>query len=144
MAFLLSYDGYMREEKIKEICPTAVLFMKCGLQNFVLEFRRFYETAMPSLETGKEMVPAVIWTLEESDLEDMEIVYPNEVYEKTEWNLKTKKGAFDVTVFLMNKTPYALPKEKELEAMEKAYEEHEFDYSCVENALDRAKDREEE
>ena len=44
MAFLLSYDGYMREEKIKEICPTAVLFMKCGLQNFVLEFRRFYET----------------------------------------------------------------------------------------------------
>ena len=32
---------------------------------------------------------------------------------------------------------------KEVEAMEEAYAEHSFDYSCVENALDRAKDREE-
>lgn len=48
----------------------------------------------------------------------------------------------EVTVFLMKETPFAFPKENEVEAMEEAYAEHSFDYSCVENALDRAKDRE--
>lgn len=49
----------------------------------------------------------------------------------------------EVTVFLMKETPFAFPKENEVEAIEEAYAEHSFDYSCVENALDRTKDREE-
>ena len=72
MVYLLTYDGYMKEEKLQEICPSAILFMQCGLKDCVLEFRRFYETAMPTLEVGDEIVPAVIWKLEESDLKNME------------------------------------------------------------------------
>lgn len=143
MVYLLTYDGYMREEYLEEICPSAILFMQCDLKDCALEFRRFYETAMPTLEVGDEIVPAVIWTLEESELQDMDAVYPHEIYERAVWNLKTEKGVLDVMVFLMRETPFAFPKEKEVEAMEEAYEEHSFDYSCVENALDRAKDREE-
>ena len=143
MVYLLTYDGYMKEEKLQEMCPSAILFMQCGLKDCALEFRKFYETAMPTLEVGYEIVPSVIWTLEESDLQDMNAVYPHEIYERAVWNLKTEKGVLDVMVFLMRETPFAFPKEKEVEAMEEAYEEHSFDYSCVENALDRAKDREE-
>ena len=143
MVYLLTYDGYMREGYLEEICPSAILFMQCGLKDCALEFRRFYETAMPTLEVGDEIVPAVIWKLEESELQDMDAVYPHEIYERAVWNLKTEKGVLDVMVFLMRETPFAFPKEKEVEAMEEAYAEHSFDYSCVENALDRAKDREE-
>ena len=143
MAYLLTYDGYMREGYLEEICPSAILFMQCGLKDCALEFRRFYETAMPTLEVGDEIVPAVIWKLEESDLQNMEAIYPNEIYQKTNWNLKTEKGVLEATVFLMRETPFSLPQENELGMMEEAYEEHNFDYSCVENALDRAKDREE-
>lgn len=143
MIYLLTYDGYMKEKNLREVCPSARLIMKCGLKDCALEFRKFYETAMPTLEVGYEIVPSVIWTLEESDLQDMNAVYPNEIYERAVWNLKTEKGVLDVMVFLMKETPFAFPKEKEVEAMEEAYEEHSFDYSCVENALDRAKDREE-
>src|SRR5699024_1054175 len=110
--------------------PSAILFMQCGLKDCALEFRKFYETAMPTLEVGYEIVPSVIWTLEESDLQDMNAVYPNEIYERAVWNLKTEKGVLDVMVFLMRETPFAFPKEKEVEAMEEAYEEHSFDYSC--------------
>ena len=49
MVYLLTYDGYMKEEKLQEICPSAKLFMQCGLKDCALEFRRFYETAMPTL-----------------------------------------------------------------------------------------------
>ena len=143
MVYLLTYDGYMREGYLEEICPSAILFMQCGLKDCALEFRRFYETAMPTLEVGDEIVPAVIWKLEESDLKNMEAIYPNEIYQKTNWNLKTEKGVLDVMVFLMRETPFSLPQENELGMMEEAYDEHNFDYSCVENALDRAKDREE-
>ena len=143
MVYLLTYDGYMKEEKLQEICLSAKLFMQCGLKDCALEFRRFYETAMPTLEVGDEIVPAVIWKLEGSDLQDMEAIYPNEIFQKTNWNLKTEKGVLDVMVFLMRETPFSLPQENELGMMEEAYEEHNFDYSCVENALDRAKDREE-
>ena len=142
MIYLLTYDGYMRKGYLEEICPSAIFFMQCGLKDCALEFRRFYETAMPTLEVGDESVPAVIWKLEESDLQDMEAIYPNEIYQKTTWNLKTEKGVLEVMVFLMRETPFAFPKEKEVEAMEEAYAEYGFDYSCVENALDRAKDRE--
>ena len=143
MVYLLTYDGYMREGYLEEICPSAILFMQCGLKDCALEFRRFYETAMPTLEVGDEIVPAVIWKLEESDLQNMEAIYLNEIYERAVWNLKTEKGVLEATVFLMRETPFSLPQENELGMMEEAYEEHSFDYSCVENALDRAKDREE-
>lgn len=143
MVYLLTYDGYMREGYLEEICPSAILFMQCGLKDCALEFRRFYETAMPTLEVGDEIVPAVIWKLEESDLQNMEAIYLNEIYERAVWNLKTEKGVLEATVFLMRETPFSLPQENELGMMEEAYEEHNFDYSCVENALDRAKDREE-
>ena len=53
MIYLLTYDGYMKEEKIQEICPSAKLFMQCGLKDCTLEFHRFYETAMPTLEAGR-------------------------------------------------------------------------------------------
>ena len=142
MVYLLTYDGYMREGYLEEICPSAILFMQCGLKDCALEFRRFYETAMPTLEVGDEIVPAVIWKLEESDLQNMEAIYLNEIYERAVWNLKTEKGVLEATVFLMRETPFSLPQENELGMMEEAYEEHNFDYSCVENALDRAKDRE--
>lgn len=142
MVYLLTYDGYMKKEKIQEICPSAILFMQCGLKDCALEFRRFYETAMPTLEVGDEIVPAVIWKIEETDLQNMELVYPNEIYERAVWNLKTEKGVLEATVFLMRETPFSLPQENELGMMEEAYAEHSFDYSCVENALDRAKDRE--
>ena len=33
MIYLLTYDGYMKEEKIQEICPSAKLFMQCGLKD---------------------------------------------------------------------------------------------------------------
>ena len=143
MVYLLTYDGYMKEEKLQEICPSAKLFMQCGLKDCVLEFQKFYETAMPTLEQGEEIVPAVIWKLEESDLQNMEAIYLNEIYERAVWNLKTEKGVLEATVFLMRETPFSLPQENELGMMEEAYDEHNFDYSCVENALDRAKDREE-
>ena len=74
MVYLLTYDGYMREGYLEEICPSAILFMQCGLKDCALEFRRFYETAMPTLEVGDEIVPAVIWKLEESDLQNMEAI----------------------------------------------------------------------
>ena len=143
MVYLLTYDGYMREGYLEEICPSAILFMQCGLKDCALEFRRFYETAMPTLEVGDEIVPAAIWKLEESDLQNMEAIYLNEIYERAVWNLKTEKGVLEATVFLMRETPFSLPQENELGMMEEAYDEHNFDYSCVENALDRAKDREE-
>ena len=49
MAYLLTCDEYMRKETIQEICPSAILFMQCGLKDCALGFRRFYETAMPTL-----------------------------------------------------------------------------------------------
>lgn len=143
MVYLLTYDGYMKEEKLQEICLSAKLFMQCGLKDCALEFRRFYETAMPTLKSGEETVPAVIWILRGSDLQAMETVYPKEIYEMTVWTLKTEKDILKAVVFLMRETLPSLPKENELGMVEEAYEEHSFDYSCVENALDRAKDREE-
>ena len=91
MVYLLTYDGYMREEYLEEICPSAILFMQCGLKDCALEFRRFYETAMPTLEVGDEIVPAVIWKIEEMDLKNMELVYPSEIYEREVWNFRTEK-----------------------------------------------------
>ena len=91
MVYLLTYDGYMREGYLEEICPSAILFMQCGLKDCALEFRRFYETAMPTLEVGDEIVPAVIWKIEETDLQNMELVYPNEIYEREVWNFRTEK-----------------------------------------------------
>ncbi len=76
MIYLLTYDGYMKEEKLQEICPSAKLFMQCGLKDCALEFHRFYETAMPTLEVGDEIVPAVIWILKESYLQDLEEFIP--------------------------------------------------------------------
>ena len=38
MIYLLTYDGYMKEEKLQEICPSAKLFMQCGLKDCALEF----------------------------------------------------------------------------------------------------------
>ena len=142
MVFLLSYDGYMREGKIKEICPTAKLYMKCNLYNCCLKFRRFYETAKPSLEYGDETVPVVVWKIDETDLKDMITLYPNEIYDKTNLNLKVEDDVLQVIVFLMRETEFAFPKERELEEIEEAYDEHKFDYECVENALDMIKDME--
>ena len=113
MVYLLTYDGYMREEYLEEICPSAILFMQCDLKDCALEFRRFYETAMPTLEVGDEIVPAVIWKIEETDLQNMELIYPNEIYEREVWNFRTEKDVLKVTVFLMRETPFAFPKEKE-------------------------------
>ena len=39
MVYLLTYDGYMKEEKLQEMCPSAILFMQCGLKDCALEFQ---------------------------------------------------------------------------------------------------------
>ena len=63
MAFLLIYDVYMCEERMKEICPSAKLILKCVLADCQLVFRRFYETAALTLEQGEYKVPAILWQL---------------------------------------------------------------------------------
>ena len=140
--FLLTYDAYMSQEKMQEICPSAKLILKCVLTDCQLVFRRFYETAALTLEQGEYKVPAILWQLSKEELQDMKIVYPKELYHQIDICLKMKDENITANIFVMKETPIAYPNEKELDLIEEAYGEHNFDYSCVENALDMAKDME--
>lgn len=142
MAFLLIYDAYMCEERMKEICPSAKIILKCVLADCQLVFRRFYQTARLTLEHGKDKVPAILWQLRKEELQDMKIVYPKEICHQMDVCLKLKDETITANIFVMKETPIAYPKERELDLIEEAYGEHNFDYSCVENALDMAKDME--
>lgn len=142
VALFLTYDEYMTENKIKDICPSAVLEIKCSIKGWRLMFRRFYNEAAVTLEKGNEddVVPVVVWDIDIDDLEVMEAVYPEEIYVKKYFNLASGNLTFSAFTYVMVETPIVMPEEDYLDSIMEAYCEHNFDLTCVENALDFAAD----
>ena len=142
MALFLTYDEYMLENKIKTLCPSAKLSIKCGIKGWRLVFRKFYSRAAVTLEKGNEndVVPVVVWDISHEDLDDMEIIYPEEIYTKKYFNLTSSELTVSAFTYVMGETPIAMPDEEYLDSIMEAYCEHNFDMTSVENALDFAAD----
>ena len=142
MALFLTYDEYMLENKIKTICPSAKLSIKCGIKDWRLVFRKFYSETTVTLEKGNEndIVPVVVWDIDNEDLDDMETIYPEEIYTKKYFNLTSSELTVSAFTYVMGETPIAMPDEEYLDSIMEAYCEHNFDMTCVENALDFAAD----
>ena len=138
MALFLTYDEYMMENKIKTICPSAELAIKCGIKGWRLVFRKFYSKAAVTLEKGSEndVVPVVVWDISHEDLDDMETVYPEEIYTKKYFNLTSSELTVSAFTYVMSETPIAMPDDMYLDDIMESYCENNFDLTAIENALD--------
>ena len=138
MALFLTYDEYMLENKIKTLCPSAKLSIKCGIKDWRLVFRKFYSETTVTLEKGNEndIVPVVVWDIDDEDLDDMETIYPEEIYTKKYFNLTSSELTVSAFTYVMSETPIAMPDDMYLDDIMEAYCENNFDLIAIENALD--------
>ena len=138
--FLLTYDIYMSEEKMKEILPQAQIEMKCLLNSYEL---KFFKQVLGLIKSDKDMcVPAVIWSIEENDIVKIEEVYHKESYDKSYFHIKIDDKYVNddilTAVYIPKNTATMLPTNEYIEDIIKAYEENNFDFYCIECALDNA------
>lgn len=142
--FLLTYDIYMSEEKMKGILPQAQIKMRCILNGYRFKFVKIYENAvLKLLKSDLDMcVPAVIWNIEESDLINIEKIYPKESYDKSYFHIKIDDKYVNedivTVVYIPKNIVTVFPTNEYIENIIKAYEEHNFDFYCIECALDNA------
>lgn len=136
--FLLTYDIYMSEEKMKEILPQAQIKMRCLLNGYEL---KFFNQVLGLIKSDKDMcVPAVIWSIEENDIVKIEEVYPKESYGKSYFHIKIDDKYMNddivTTVYIPKNTVTMFPTNEYIEDIIKAYGENNFDFCCIEYALD--------
>ena len=139
--FLLTYDIYMSEEKMKEILPQAQIKMRCILNGYEL---KFFNQVLGLIKSDKDMcVPAVIWSIEENDIVKIEEVYPKESYGKSYFHIKIDDKYMNddivTAVYIPKNTVTMFPTNEYIEDIIKAYGENNFDFSCIEYALDNIK-----
>lgn len=138
--FLLTYDVYMSEEKMKEILPQAQIKMRCLLNGCEL---KFFNQVLGLIKSDKDMcVPAVIWNIKENDLINIEKIYPKESYDKSYFHIKIDDKYVNedivTVVYIPKNTATMLPTNEYIEDIIKAYEENNFDFCYIEYALDNA------
>ena len=75
-------------------------------------------------------VPAVIWNIKESELTDIEKIYSTESYDKLYFHITTENTDIVTVAYIPKNTVTMFPI--------KVYEEHNFDFYCIECALDNA------
>ena len=136
--FLLTYDIYMSEEKMKEILPQAQIKMRCILNGYEL---KFFNQVLGLIKSDKDMcVPAVIWSIEENDIVKIEEVYPKESYGKSYFHIKIDDKYMNddivTAVYIPKNTVTMFPTNEYIEDIIKAYGENNFDFCCIEYALD--------
>ena len=139
--FLLTYDVYMSEEKMKEILPQAQIEMRCLLKGYRLQFVKIYENiVLKLLKSDLDMcVSAVIWNIKESELTDIEKIYSTESYDKLYFHITTENTDIVTVAYIPKNTVTMFPTNEYIEDIIKAYEEHNFDFCCIEYALDNIK-----
>lgn len=142
MAYMATYSENMSKAFMQSLCPSARLRMKCRLSGCRLTLRRIYSGAEFSMEqgTGDDSVPAVVWEIDAADEKDLMDYYPDDLFEKINFSLKTEKTQIDVFMFVLRDKETALPDEGYIEKIAAAYEEHGFDFWYVEQAMDNAAD----
>ena len=138
--FLLTYDIYMSEEKMKEILPQVQIKMRCLLNGYEL---KFFNQVLGLIKSDKDMcVPAVIWSIEENDIVKIEEIYPKESYDKSYFHIKIDDKYMNddivTAVYIPKNTVTMFPTNEYIEDIIKAYGENNFDFCCVEYALDNA------
>ena len=134
--FLLTYDIYMSKEKMKEILPQAQIKMRCLLNGYEL---KFFNQVISLIKSDKDMcVPAVIWNIKESKLTDIEKIYSTESYDKLYFHITTENTDIVTVAYIPKNTVTVFPTNEYIEDIIKAYEEHNFDFYCIECALDNA------
>ena len=138
--FLLTYDIYMSEEKMKKILPQAQIKMRCLLNGYEL---KFFNQVLGLIKSDKDMcVPAVIWIIEENknDIVKIEEIYPKESYGKSYFHIKIDDKYMNddivTAVYIPKNTVTMFPTNEYTEGIIKAYEEHNFDFCFIEYALD--------
>ncbi len=138
--FLLTYDIYMSEEKMKEILPQAQIKMRYLLNGYEL---KFFNQVLGLIKSDKDMcVPAVIWNIEENknDIVKIEEVYPRESYDKSYFHIKVddKYVNEDIVtmVYIPKNTVPVFPTNEYIEDIIKVYEKNDFDFCYIEYALD--------
>ena len=138
--FLLTYDIYMSEEKMKKILPQAQIKMRCLLNGYEL---KFFNQVLRLIKSDKDMcVPAVIWNIEENknDIVKIEEIYPKESYGKSYFHIKIddKYVNEDIVteVYIPKNIVTVFPTNEYIEDIIKAYGENNFDFYCIECALD--------
>ncbi len=141
--FLLTYDIYMGEEKMKKILPQAQIKMRCLLNGYEL---KFFNQVLSLIKSDKDMcVPAVIWNIEENknDIVKIEEIYPKESYGKSYFHIKIDDKYVNddilTAVYIPKNTATVFPTNEYIEDIIKAYVENNFDFSCIEYALDNIK-----
>ena len=139
--FLLTYDIYMSEEKMKEILPQAQIKMRCLLNGYEL---KFFNQVLGLIKSDKDMcVPAVIWSIEENDIVKIEEIYPKESYDKSYFHIKIDDKYMNddivTVVYIPKNTVPVFPTNEYIEDIIKAYLENNFDFCCIEYALDNVK-----
>ena len=141
--FLLTYDIYMSEEKMKKILPQAQIKMRCLLNGYEL---KFFNQVLSLIKSDKDMcVPAVIWNIEENknDIVKIEEIYPKENYGKSYFHIKIDDKYMNddivTAVYIPKNTVTMFPTNEYIEDIIKAYVENNFDFSCIEYALDNIK-----
>lgn len=134
--FLLTYDVYMSEEKMKEILPQAQIKMRCLLNGYEL---KFFNQLLSLIKSDKDMcVPVVIWNIKESELTDIEKIYSTESYDKLYFHITTENTDIVTIAYIPKNTATELPTNEYIEGIIKAYGENNFDFCCIEYALDNA------
>ena len=140
--FLLTYDIYMSEEKIKGILPQAQIKMRCLLNGYGL---KFFNQVLGLIKSDLDMcVPAVIWNIEENknDIVKIEEVYPKESYDKSYFHIKIDDKYVNddivTVVYIPKNTVTMFPRNEYIEDIIKVYEENNFDFCYIEYALDNA------
>ncbi|OUQ56122.1 hypothetical protein B5E58_11330 [Tyzzerella sp. An114] len=139
--FLLTYDIYMSEEKMKEILPQAQIKMRCLLNGYEL---KFFNQVLGLIKSQKdETASAVIWSIEENDIIKIEEIYPKESYDKSYFHIKIDDKYVNddilTAVYIPKNTATMLPTNEYIEDIIKAYGENNFDFCCIEYALDNIK-----
>lgn len=140
--YLMTYDEKMSEKKLRSVLNTALPEMKCLLKGYRLVFYKFDNKAGLSLEKCEGAgAPVVIWRINTIDAAEFDKLYPENVYERKVFLLKAEGIALPVFGYTAKKNSIGLPEHNYLDQIAAAYEEHNFDFTYIEEAMDRAADQ---
>jgi len=137
--YYLAYDIDINTERMEIYFPTAKIYKLCAINNCRLKFCCYYEKAYPSIEKceGKS-VPVVIWELDEENMELLDIMHDmDRCYEKVKIKI-SGESEIQIFTYVMKNNVLGLPTEAYLGKMLDGYEEHDFDPTAIEEALDES------